>query len=308
MNKDVELKELIHRSREISYKNFGQNINFYYTSNHFPAISVTGSACALNCKHCGRILIERLTPAITPRELVKACLKFHEQGSTGALITGGCTREGKVPLYHFLDAIKEIKEKTDLILIAHTGIVNYDEAKGLKEAGIEGVCVDIVGSEKTTREIYGTGLHPKDYEKTLKAFEKAKIENISPHVCVGLHYGKLMHELNALKIISSINPTNVVVIGLTNLKGTPMENVRINPMDLIKILCLARIKFPKSHISLGCARGKGELRAEIDKLAVLSGVNNVAVPTSMAYKEAKRLNLEIKEFKACCALLPEQLR
>jgi len=307
MNKKIELQGLIDRSREISHKNFGQNINFYYTSKYFPAISVTGSYCALNCKHCGRILIERLAPATTPQELVKTCLKFHERGSVGALLTGGCTKEGKVPIHHFLDAIREIKEKTDLILIAHTGIMDYGEAKSLKEAGIDGVSVDVVGSEETTREIYGIELYPEDYEKTLKAFEKAKIRNISPHVCVGLHNGKLYHELSALEIISSIKPTNVVVIGLTNLVGTPMEGVKINPMDLIKVLCLARIKFPESYISLGCARGKGEIRAEIDKLAVQTGVNNIAVPTPEAYREARRLNLKIKEFKACCALLPEQL-
>ena len=309
-NRDTEhwdLINLINKSKDISHKNFGRDINFYYTSDYFPAISVTGSYCALNCKHCGRILIKRLTPATTPKELVNTCLKFHERGSTGALITGGCTKDGKVPLYPFLDAIKEIKEKTNLILIAHTGIVNYDEAKGLEEAGIEGVCVDIVGSEETAREIYGIEISAGDYIKTLKALEKAGIKNISPHVCVGLHYGKLTHELNALEIISCINPSNVVIIGLTNLMGTPMENVRIKPDDLIRILCLARIKFPGSYVSLGCARGKGDMRAEIDKLAVQAGVNNVAVPTPTAYEEAERLNLRIREFKACCALLPGEL-
>ncbi len=308
MNKDAELQELIHRSREISYRNFGRNINFYYTSNYFPAVSVTGSYCALNCRHCARVLIKRLTPATTPEELVRACLKFHEQGSVGVLITGGCTRDGRVPLHGFLDAIREIKERTDLILIAHTGIVGYDEAKGLKGVGIDGVCVDIVGSEETTKEIYGIELCPEDYEKTLKAFEKARIGNISPHLCVGLHYGRLRHESNALEIISSINPSNVVIIGLTNLVGTPMERIRITPGDLIEILCLTRIKFPGSYVSLGCARGKGELRAEIDKLAVEAGVNNVAVPTLSAYREAKKLNLKIREFKACCAVLPKQLK
>jgi uncharacterized radical SAM superfamily protein len=308
MNEKIELQELINISREISQKRFGRNINFYYTANYFPAVSITGSSCALNCKHCGRVLIKRLAPATTPHELIDTCIRFHEQGSTGALLTGGCTEDGKVPVCNFLDAISEIKEKTGMILIAHTGIMDYDEAKDLKDAGIDGVCVDVVGSEETTREIYGIELYPEDYEKTLKAFEKAGIKNISPHVCVGLHNGILHHELDALEIISSIKPTNVVVIGLTNLKGTVMENVRIAPSDLIEILCRARIKFPKSYVSLGCARGKGDIRAEIDKLAVQAGVNNIAVPTSEAYKETGRLGIGIREFRACCALLPEQLQ
>ncbi len=307
MNKDVELQDLIKRSRELSYKNFGGRINFYYTSTYFPAVSVTGSACALNCKHCGRILIEQLTPATTPRDLVDTCMKFYEQGSRGVLITGGCTSEGTVPLNNFLDAICEIKEKTKLILFAHTGIIDYAEAKSLREAGIDGVCVDVVGSEETTKEIYGIELYPEDYRKTLKALKRSGIKNISPHICVGLHYGRLKHELNALEIVSHIKPSNVVIIGLTNILGTPMEHIRIKPEDVIRILCLARLRFPESYMSLGCARGKGSIRADIDKLAVHAGVNNIATPTPSAYREAKKLGLEIREYRACCAVLPEQL-
>jgi uncharacterized radical SAM superfamily protein len=308
MNGKIELQDLINRSREISYGNFGRNINFYYTSDYFPAVSITGSHCALNCKHCNRVLIERLTPATSPRDLIETCLGFYGRGSTGVLITGGCDGGGKVPIHPFLGAIREIKEKTGLILIAHTGVMDYGEAKELGDSGIDGVCVDVVGSEKTTKEIYGIELYPQDYIKTLKAFEKAGIRNISPHVCVGLHNGRLTHELSALGIISSITPSNVVIIGLTNLVGTPMEKVRINPSDLVEILCRARISFPRSYVSLGCARGKGEIRAEVDKLAVQAGVNSIAVPTSEAFKEARKLNLEVREFKACCAVLPEQLR
>jgi uncharacterized radical SAM superfamily protein len=308
MNGKSEVQDLINRSRAISYGNFGRNINFYHTSDYFPAVSITGSHCALNCKHCNRVLIERLTPATSPEKLIETCLGFHGRGSTGVLITGGCTAEGKVPIHRFMDAIREIKEKTGLILIAHTGVMDYGEAKELKDSGIDGVCVDVVGSEETTKEIYGIELYPRDYTETLKAFEKAGIKNISPHVCVGLHNGELMHELSALEIISSITPSNVVIIGLTNLMGTPMEKVRINPLDLVEVLCRARIRFPESYVSLGCARGKGEIRAEVDKLAVQAGVNNIAVPTSEAYKEAMKLNLKVREFKACCALLPEQLR
>jgi len=304
----LNLTDLIDMSRVLSHKNFGRGINFYYTSVYFPAVSITGSSCALNCKHCRGILIKRLIDTKTPKELIRACMEFHKEGSRGVLITGGCTNEGKVPLNNFLDAIREIKDKTDLILFAHTGIVNYEDAKGLKYSGIDGVCVDIVGSEDTTREIYGIELYPEDYIKTLRAFERAGMGNISPHICVGLHYGKPRHELNALDIISYIKPSNVVIIGLTNLDGTPMRDIRINPEDLIRILCLARFKFKDSYVSLGCARGKGYIREEIDKLAIRAGVNNIAIPTSSAYKEANKLNLKIREFGACCAVLPSQLQ
>ncbi len=307
MDTEQYIWDLMKESRELTYRKYGREINFYYTSSHFPAVSVTGSKCALNCKHCGRKMIERLPPATTPQELVETCLNFHRDGAKGVLITGGCTSEGIVPLNEHLDAIKEIKDNTDLILIAHTGLMGYSEARNLKQAGVECVCIDVVGCEETASEIYGIDLRPEDYRRTLKAFEKAGMREISPHVCVGLHHGELRHELKALEIISAITPTNIVIIGLTNLKGTPMENVRINAEDLIRVLCHARIKFPDSYISLGCARGKGDVRAEIDRMAVKAGVNNIAVPTPDAYREAERRSLEIKEYLACCALMPGNL-
>jgi uncharacterized radical SAM superfamily protein len=168
--------------------------------------------------------------------------------------------------------------------------------------------VDIVGSAETTREIYGIELYPEDYRKTLKALERAKINNISPHVCVGLHNGRLHHEMAALDIISAIKPTTIVVIGLTNLAGTPMADVRIRPEDFLEVLSVARKKFPETYLSVGCAHGKGVVRSEIDRLAVRAGVDAIALPTPTAYREAAALKLKVTEYGACCCLPPEQLR
>jgi uncharacterized radical SAM superfamily protein len=282
-------------------------INFYFTSNSFPAVSLTGASCALSCKHCMRKLIERLPAAEEPKKLVDLCMSFHETGARGVLFTGGCDVGGKVPLYSFLDAFREIKEKTGMLLIAHTGVLDYYEAKSLKEAGLDGVCVDVVGSAETTREIYGIELYPEDYRKTLKALERAKIDNISPHVCVGLHNGRMHHEMAALEIISAIKPTTIVIIGLTNLVGTPMADVRIRPEDFLHVLSAARERFPKTYLAVGCAHGKGVVRSEIDRLAVRAGVDAIALPTHAAYREAAALNLKVTEFGACCCLPPEQL-
>jgi lipoyl synthase len=309
MNIDMnnELKALIAEAALIHGKNFGREINFCLTGDAFPALSLTGSACALTCKHCERKLIERLPGVATPSALKRACMKARLRGAKGVLLTGGCTKDGKVPLHEFLPVIKEIKKETGMLLIAHTGISEEKEAMEVKDAGIDGVCLDVVGSEETTQEIYGIKITPRMYRDTLLAYERAGIKNISPHVCVGLHYGHLMHEASALDIISCIRPSNIVLTGLTDQEGTTMEGVKIDPEDYIRILCLARKKFPNTYISLGCARGKGEIRAKIDRMAVHAGVNNIAVPTNAAYEAAKSLGLKINEYTACCSLLPEQL-
>jgi uncharacterized radical SAM superfamily protein len=302
-----ELNALIAHAALMHKKNFSREINFFHTGDAFPAFSLTGSSCALSCKHCERKLIERLPGAATPPALKRACLEAHSRGAKGVLLTGGCTKDAKVPVKAFLSVIKEIKEETGMIMIAHTGLSDEKEAAEIKESGIDGVCLDVVGSEETTQEIYGIRITPQMYRDTLIAYEKVGIKNISPHVCVGLHYGILRHEASGLDIISCIKPSNIVLTGLTDQEGTALAGIKIDPEDFIYVLCLARKKFPDTYLSLGCARGKGEIRSEIDRMAICAGVNNIAVPTKAAYEEAKRMGLKINEYSACCSLLPEQL-
>ena len=108
-------------------------------------------------------------------------------------------------------------------------------------------------------------------------------------------------------IYSTIKPSNLVLTGLTNVVGTPMEKIRINPQDYAYIASITRIMFPRTTISLGCARGKGTIRSEIDGLC--TGIaNNIAIPTQKSYKEAKKRKLTINEYKSCCCFLSEDLR
>lgn len=284
-----------------------KEINFYHTGSNFPAISITGTKCALNCKHCKTKLLERLTPATTPKKLYETCIKLNNKKTKGILLTGGCDRKAKVPLKKFLPTIKKIKKETNLLIAAHTGLINEKEAREIKKSGIDCVCIDVVGSPETTKEIYGIEITPKQYKKTLAALEKAKIKNISPHICVGLHYGKLRHEKKALEIISSIKPTNIILTGLTDQTNTPMEGIKISPQDFLQIAKETRKKFPDTPISLGCARGKGRIREEIDRLCIKIA-DNIAVPTKTAYIEARKNNLKINEYNTCCSFLPEEIK
>jgi len=105
-----------------------KKINFFITSNLFPSLSVTGTSCALLCKHCEGKLLEALVPATTCEELEKKALMLHKQGAVGLLLTGGCDKRGRVPVNSLIPAIKRLKEKTELLLIAQTGFISREEA------------------------------------------------------------------------------------------------------------------------------------------------------------------------------------
>jgi biotin synthase-related radical SAM superfamily protein len=299
------LGSLFDEARAVKEKLTGKVVNFYFTGDSFPAISVTGSSCALGCKHCGRNMLDGVHHAQTREEIVEMAKGFEKAGAKGCLITGGCRPDGSVPVDEYLDAIETIKKETSLFLLAHTGIIDGEAARGLAKAGLDGVSLDIVGNLKTAKKVYGIGIGPEKYRESLLALEEAGFDVISPHVCVGLDFGKVSHEIEALEIISSIKPTTIEIIGLMPLKGTPMENKKPKPTDIARIIAIAQLMFPKTPIILGCAHSKGNDRAKIEELALLAGASSIALPAPKTEKVAGGMGYTVKKIKTCCAI-PER--
>ena len=280
-----------------------KKINFFITSSTFPSISVTGKSCALMCKHCRGKLLESLIPATTCEELEKKALSLHKQGAKGMLLTGGCDKQGKVPIGSLIPAIKKIKEKTDLILIAHTGFISREEAVALKSSGLDGVGFDVLGDIEAAREIYNLDVSEKDYIESLRAIVDSGIM-IFPHVCVGLHFGKMKGEFHALELIQHITPTTIIITGLMPVSDTPMEHLKPEPSDFEKVIKKAMEMFPGTPIVLGCAHSIGKGREEIERIALESGIRGIAAPAMATIELAKKNGYEINYYGACCGLMP----
>ncbi len=298
-------REKVYISKNRRNLNSSKKINFFITSKHFPSLSVTGSSCALMCKHCKGKLIEALVPAKTSEDLEKKALQLYKQGAKGLLLTGGCDLQGKVPLKSLTPAIKKIKERIDLILIAHTGFISGDEAKELKNSGLDGIGFDVIGDMSTAKEVYGLEVSEKDYVESLRAIESSGLM-VFPHVCVGLHFGELKGEYHALEIIRAINPCAIIITGLMPVLGTPMENIKPKIVDFEKVIKKAIKMFPTTPVVLGCAHSTGKDRAEIEMIALKSGVSGIALPTLKTVNFAKENGYEINYYGTCCGLIPEE--
>jgi uncharacterized radical SAM superfamily protein len=316
-----ELEQALAVAQDISWKHFGKKIRFYAPSfmyyktdcfcsspAAFPSISVTGSFCALKCKHCGGKVLNTMMSALTPQQLIEVCSDVKRKGGIGCLISGGCLPDGSVPLDKFVDAIAEVKRKLGLTVVVHTGVVDLNMAKRLKEAGVDAALIDIIGSDETIKEIYQLNVHVSDYDKSLSALHQSGIPLV-PHVLVGLHYGKLRGELQALKMIAKYSPSAVIVIALMPIRGTIMQKVQPpSPEDIARVLVAARLKLPKTPLVLGCMRPKGRHRAETDMLAVKAGVNAIAFPDEKAIQLAESLGFETVFSSLCCSQVFEDLK
>jgi len=316
-----ELERVSNMAQKVSWKNFGKKIRFYAPSfiyyktgyfcsspTAFPSISITGSSCALKCKHCDGKVLNTMFPALTPKKLFNLCMKLKNEGAIGCLISGGCLPDGSVPLNKFVDAIAKIKSELGLTIAAHTGVIDLSTAKRLKEAGVDAALIDIIGSDETIREVYQLKVSVEDFDRSLRALHESEIPLV-PHVLVGLHHGKLKGELQALKMISKYSPSAVIIIAFMPIHGTPMEKVDPpEPEDIAKVLVTARLMMPQTPIVLGCMRPKGKHRMRTDTLAVKAGVNAIAFPAEEAIQLAESMGLEITFSSLCCSQIFENIK
>lgn len=267
----------------------------------FPTISVTGKGCVIKCKHCGGKVLKTMHPATTPEKLYSLCLKLRMEGARGCLISGGCRLNGSVPLENFVPAIEKVKKNLGMTVFTHVGNVNLETAKKLKGAGVDAALIDVIGSDETIREIYKLNLTVKDYESSLKSLFKTGL-NFVPHVIVGLHYGKLKGELNALEMIAKYEPKALVIIAFMPIRGTEMEGVEPpKPLEIARVLAAARLMFPGKPIALGCMRPKVKHRVETDVLAVKAGVDAIAFPSEEAVKFAEEKGYKTYFSPLCCS-------
>jgi uncharacterized radical SAM superfamily protein len=224
----------------------------YYKTKHycssatdFPTISVTGNACALNCKHCGGKVLETMHPAFSPEELFELGVKLKHIGAKGCLVSGGCLPDGAVPLDQFVPVLERFKLELGLTVFVHTGIIKKETAVALKNAGVDAALIDVIGSAETVGKIYNLKVSIQDYADSLKALQDAKLHFV-PHIIVGLNEGKLDGELKALQMIRQVKPSAIVIIAFMPIHGTDMaKTLPPKPVDIAKVSALARQMFPK---------------------------------------------------------------
>jgi uncharacterized radical SAM superfamily protein len=269
---------------------------------NFVSLSVTGTSCSLMCKHCEGRLLKGMESMITPNSLFDRCKEIKKLGGEGVLISGGSDSKGYVPLERFTDSIQRVKSELDLEVVVHTGLVSEKTAQGLAEAQIDAAMLDIIGDERVSREIYHIEDGPRKMRRSLDILEELGIPTV-PHILVGLDYGKLSGEIEALDLIAQGNPAAVVIIALSPLRKTSMEGVDPPaPEDIGRIMTVARLGMKEVPILLGCARPMGNHKIETDKYAILSGVNGIALISQEGVDFARETGLEPVFLDVCCSL------
>jgi lipoyl synthase len=267
----------------------------------FLPISLTGNACALDCDHCDTKILDPMIPLNQREGIFELCQKMADRGTEAVLISGGSMKNGQVPFLKHIPEIKRIKNELGFKIIMHTGLVNEEMAIALKDAGVDGVALDIIGAQETIEQVYHMNATVEDFEQSMKLLTDHGL-SIRPHIILGLHYGQFLGEYKALEMISKFPVHALIIVILTPLHDTPMQNVSPPPVDEVgRFLHDARIKMPDSKILIGCARPGGEYKKQVDLLAIQAGMNGIAYPAEGIIDYAENMGLKPVYFENSCS-------
>ena len=225
----------------------------------FPAFSITGGACALNCDHCQAKILEPMIPATNPAELerkVRDLVMLKDLG--GFLLSGGSNRRNEVPYERFYPTIEKLKREFPKLRIAvHSALLDEVRAKRMEAAGVDVAMMDVIGAQETIREVYHLDRPVADFEATLAALSATRMD-VVPHIVIGLHYGRLKGEENALDIISRHKVAALILVIVSPIYAPADKPFATVPTDdVAKVFVAARQRIRNAPVQLGCIRPAG---------------------------------------------------
>jgi uncharacterized radical SAM superfamily protein len=271
--------------------------------NSFPAFSITAGECGLNCDHCQKKILEPMIPATNPGMLDEKVRHLIEtQQLSGFLLSGGSNRRNEINYSRYMPVIEGLKRDFPGLKVAvHTALLDESRAREMESAGVDTVMMDVIGAQETIEQVYKLKRPVEDFEKTLAALCSTSME-VTPHIVVGLHYGQILGEANALDMVSryDVNALVLVVIMPFYAKAGTFETPQT--ADVGRIFLEARERLAEQQVLLGCARPPGMHKRVTDAYAIMAGLDGIAFPADGAVSVAHTIGRPFEQAHSCCSI------
>lgn len=272
------------------------------SKNSFPAFSITGAACALDCEHCQAKILEPMISATAP-EILDAKVRelIRSQNLQGFLLSGGSNRRNEIKYERYYRVIERLKHDFPSLRIAiHSALLDAPRARLMESAGVDTAMMDVIGAQETIKDVYHLDRPVADFENTLAALCSTSMK-VVPHIVIGLHFGQILGEPAALDICAAHPIASLVLVVIMPFYARG-HFVTPNPDDVGRIFAEARTRLPTQSVLLGCARPAGIHRRAIDAYAVMSGLDGIAFPAEGTLQVCRSIGRTHHQEHACCSI------
>ncbi|MCM3117661.1 biotin synthase BioB [Neobacillus sp. MER 74] len=247
---DDDVLLLMHAAFQIRKRYYGKKVKLNMIMN------AKSGLCPENCGYCSQSSIS--TAPINSYRMVdkdtilEGAKRAHDLNiGTYCIVASGRGPTNK-DVAHVVEAVKEIKETYGLKVCACLGLLKPEQAKQLKEAGVDRYNHNINTSARNHANI--TTSHT--YDDRANTVETVKESGMSPcsGVIVGMRETKqdVVDMANSLK---ALDADSIPVNFLHAIDGTPLEGVKeLSPLYCLRVLALFRFINPTKEIRISGGR------------------------------------------------------
>jgi len=240
-------------------------------------LSIKTGGCPEDCAYCPQAArydtglgVQRLMDV---DEVLTAARAAHRAGST-RFCMGAAWREVRdnSDFDRVLDMVRGVKD-LGLEVCCTLGMVTEDQAHRLAEAGLTAYNHNLDTSDHYYQRIIST----RSYDDRLRTLGNVRAAGIT--LCCGGIIGMGESQDDRIAFLHTLatldpHPESVPINMLVPVEGTPLaEQSPVDPLDLVRMIAVARILMPASKVRLSA--GRLSLSHEAQTLAFLAGANSI---------------------------------
>jgi len=241
-------------------------------------VNARSGGCSENCKFCAQSVHYDAKvdtyPLMSEEAIIQAAKQAESHGAYRfCIVTAGCGMKNDPDFERITDVIERIGHDTGLERCCSLGLLEPEQVKALKMAGITRYHHNLETSKSFFDNICTTHSYDERVE-TIKHIKAAGLEVCSGGI-IGLgeeweHRVELAFALKALDVDSV--PINV----LNPVKGTALENrPPLDPMEILQTFAIFRLILPTKILRY--AGGREKALGELVPLGLLSGINGMLI-------------------------------
>ncbi len=268
---DLPLFQLIDRARAVHVAHHPDNEVQLCT-----LLSVKTGGCPEDCAYCPQSSHHAAVKGeamMKVDDVLAAARTAREHGAT-RFCMGAAWREVKDgPAFErVLEMVRGVRE-LGMEACVTLGMLSPEQATQLKEAGLTAYNHNL----DTSREYYKSIISTRNFEERLATLKNVREAGIT--VCsggiIGMGEGiddrcQMLIELARLEP----HPESVPVNALVRVEGTPLAALPpIDPLELVRMIALARIMMPRSKVRLSA--GRTDLPREAQLMCMYAGANSI---------------------------------
>ncbi|MEM6255345.1 MAG: biotin synthase BioB [Cyanobacteria bacterium P01_D01_bin.156] len=247
---DTELLAQLAAAYRVRYHYWGNRVRLHFLLN------AQSGLCPEDCHYCSQSKISSAEidkyPLMAKDRILAAADRAHKlKAGTFCMAISGRTPSANT-LEQILEAVQAVKNKYPMRVCTTLGLLDEDQAKQLKAAGVDRINHNLNTAETHHKEICTTHGY-QDRLATVKAVQAAGLTTCSGGI---LGMGESDEDIiNLAKSLRELNVTSVPVNFLIPIEGTPfVDRGKLTPQRCLRILCLFRFLLPSQEIRIAGGR------------------------------------------------------